>query len=77
MIDAVGTELHINDIVMFAYGGKQDDNLYQGTIVGFKEDQRWSGVKIHNQKTNRKVDRLASRVISIMPIKQVHPENFI
>lgn len=77
MIDHVGTELNIGDIVIFAYGGNGDDVLYEGTIVEFVEAYSRPHVRIFNSKTKRKVDRPTTSVISIMPIKQVHPENFI
>jgi len=77
MIDIVGTELNVGDIVIFTYGGKSDDGLYQGTIIGESEVYGKPVVVIFNAKTNRKVERLPGSVISIMPIKKVHPENFI
>lgn len=73
MNDAVGTELNIRDIVFFTYDGDELDCLYQGIIISFRRGY----IRIHNAKTNMDVERLPKNVISIMPIKKVHPENFI
>lgn len=77
MIDFINTDLNVGDIVIFAYGGKSDDDLYQGTVVSFFEKYDKHYVKIYNSKTNRTIDRLPNKVLSIMPIKKVYPENFI
>ena len=77
MNDAVGTELNIGDIVIFANSFLLDDTLQRGRIIEFSERYGNNIVKILDVKTNSNVERLPSSVISIMPIKAQHPENFI